>query len=251
MKKHGFIQKGIGFENIADYGVILESKPILEEILKLNCNFEIVSSYHLDYDWYYLNYCNKRIVIAISQGAAMAVDLAERYASSGIKKIVRIGTIGALVEQLKLGDYVVPYASIKDEGTSRFYLQKESPAISDIALTTIISQELRNKGQFVNNGIIWSTDGRWKESDEAIVSRVSDGAIATDMESSALFAFGIDRRIPVASISVLSDEIYGVSGDQKGLSDKDVWFCKVLPKAQIAFSALLEVFAKDELTHQE
>lgn len=246
MKKHTFVQKGIGFDNIADYGIILESKPILEVILQMNYDFEIISSYHLDYDWYYLNYNGKRVVVAVSQGASMAVDLAERYASSGIKKIVRIGTIGALSEDLKLGDYVVPYASIKDEGTSKFYLRVESPAISDIALTIAITQELRENKHTVNNGIIWSTDGRWKESDDAIASRISDGAIATDMESSALFAFGIDQKVSVASVSILSDEIYGVSGNQKGLSDKDIWFYKVLPKAQVAFATLLEVFYKDE-----
>ena len=43
MKKHEFIQRGIGFENLADYGIILESKPILETILNLNYNFEIIS----------------------------------------------------------------------------------------------------------------------------------------------------------------------------------------------------------------
>lgn len=46
MKKHDFVQKGIGFDNIADYGIILESKPVLETILELNYDYEIISSYH-------------------------------------------------------------------------------------------------------------------------------------------------------------------------------------------------------------
>lgn len=242
MKKHVFIQKGIGFDNIADYGLILESKPILETILKLNYEFEIVSSYHLDYDWYFLERNGRRIVLAVSQGASMAVDLAERYISSGVKKVIRIGTTGSLIPGLKLGDYVIPYASIKDEGTSKFYIQLESPAIADIDLVMQVTKKLRSRNNRVNNGIVWSTDGRWKETDEAIASRTSDGAIATDMESSALFAFGIDKKIPVASISVLSDEIFSSEGEQKGLSDKDIWFSKVLPKMAEAFTALVEFF---------
>lgn len=86
MKKHQFIQKGIGFDNIADYGIILESKPVLDTILALDYDFEVISSYHLDYDWYYLEVDKIRIVFAVSQGASMAVDLAERYISSGVKK---------------------------------------------------------------------------------------------------------------------------------------------------------------------
>lgn len=45
-----------------------------------------------------------------------------------------------------------------------------------------------------------------------IARRISDGAIGTDMESSALFAFGIDRKTSVVSISVLSDEIHNSEG---------------------------------------
>lgn len=245
MKKHVYKQKGIGFDNIADYGLILESKPVLDEILKLDYQFEIITSYHLDYDWYYLNYNGKRIVFAVSQGASMAVDLAERYVASGIKKVVRLGTTGALAKELRLGDFVLPYAAIKDEGTSKFYIQSESPAIADIKFVNTISERLRLRNNVVNNGIVWSTDGRWKETNEAIALRVSDQAIATDMESSALFAFGLDRIIPVASISVLSDEIFESKSVYKGLSDKDVWNGMVLPKMTEAFSTLIEIFSEE------
>lgn len=245
MKNHEFKQNGIGFDDIADYGIIIESKPILDTILSLDFEFEIISSYHLDYDWYYIEIEGRRIVFAVSQGASMAVDLAERYIASGVQKIVRIGTTGSLVPGLRLGDYIVPFASIKDEGTSKFYIQTESPAMADIQFSLNITQKLKDRNNNVNNGIVWSTDGRWKETDEAVNSRVSDGAIATDMESSALFAFGIDRKTPVASISVLSDEIYNSDGEQKGLSDKDIWFDRVLPKMKEAFISLVELFCKE------
>ena len=245
MKKHEFKQSGIGFENIADYGIIIESKPILDTILKLSFDFEIISSYHLDYDWYYVEVVGKRVVLAVSQGASMAVDLAERYIASGVKKVVRIGTTGSLISGLKLGDYVVPFASIKDEGTSKFYIQPESPALADVSFVLSITQKLRERNNGVNNGIVWSTDGRWKETDKAVKSRVSDGAIATDMESSALFAFGIDKKTPVASLSVLSDEIYSSEGEHKGLSDKEIWFDRVLPKMEEAFISLIELFGEE------
>lgn len=238
-----FIQDGIGFKNIADFGIILESKPILDTILSLDYDFQIISSYHLDYDWYLLEINGIRIAFAVSQGASMAVDLAERYIASGIKKVVRIGTIGSLSDSLRLGEYIIPYASIKDEGTSDFYLEPKSPAIANIELTQQISDILRQSGNVVHNGIVWSTDGRWKETDSAIARRISDGAIGTDMESSALFAFGIDRKTPVASISVLSDEIHNSKGDYKGLSDKEIWFNKVLPKMAEAFESLITVFS--------
>ena len=244
LKPAKFVQGDIGFKNLAEYGIILESYPILEEILKLNYPFEIIHSYHLDYDWYLLRIGTVRIVFAVTQGAPMAVDLAERFIASGVKKIARIGTIGSLNDTLKLGDIIIPYASIKDEGTSSFYLKKESPAIADIDFVQEITTQLKKKKYTVHNGIVWSTDGRWKENDESIKSRISDGAIATDMESSALFAFGIDRKTPVASISILSDEIHNSEGEFKGLSDKDIWFKLVLPNAVAVFDNLVKLFSK-------
>ena len=236
-----FIQEGIGFKDLADVGIILESKPILDKILELDYDFQVISSYHLDYDWSLLNMHGVRIAFAVSQGASMAVDLAERYIASGVRKIVRIGTIGSLNDTLRLGEYIIPYAAIKDEGTSDFYLEPKSPAIADIEFTQRLSNALRQRNNVVHNGIVWSTDGRWKETDTAIARRISDGAIGTDMESSALFAFGIDRKTSVASISVLSDEIHNSEGDYKGLSDKDIWFSKVLPKMTEAFETIIKV----------
>lgn len=236
-----FIHEGIGFKDLADVGIILESKPILDKILELDYDFQVISSYHLDYDWYLLNMHGVRIAFAVSQGASMAVDLAERYIASGVRKIVRIGTIGSLNDTLRLGEYIIPYAAIKDEGTSDFYLEPKSPAIADIEFTQRLSNALRQRNNVVHNGIVWSTDGRWKETDTAIARRISDGAIGTDMESSALFAFGIDRKTAVVSISVLSDEIHNSEGDYKGLSDKDIWFSKVLPKMTEAFETIIKV----------
>lgn len=47
-------------------------------------------------------------------------------------------------------------------------------------------------------------------------------------------------------ISVLSDEIYNSEGEQKGLSDKDIWFDRVLPKMKEAFLGLLIVFTEEK-----
>jgi len=81
-----------------------------------------------------------------------------------------------------------------------------------------------------------------------MVKEYSDsGAIAADMESSALFAFGLQKKINIASVSVLSDEIHKDEGDgPKGLSDKEVWFNLVLPAFRMIFDILPEVFSESD-----
>lgn len=161
-----FEMKDIGFKEIAEYGIILESYRILEYFIEQGIEFKTVSSYHLDYDWYLYKKNGVKIAVAVSQGAPMAVDLAERYKSSGIKYITRIGTTGALDKALRLGEIALPIASVKDEGTSNFYIESNAPAVADLELFKKLEDKLKKNGEKVNIGISWSTDGRWKETDE-------------------------------------------------------------------------------------
>jgi len=239
-------QYGIGFKEIAKYGIILESYRLLEYLNDQGYKFETVSSYHLDYDWFVYDKNGTKIAVAVSQGASMAVDLAERYVSSGVKHVVRIGTTGSLVDELNLGEVVVPYAAIKDEGTSKFYIHQNAPAIADIEYSQKISNQIRKKGKVVHQGISWSTDGRWKENDQMVKDYTASGAIAGDMESSALFAFGLEKKVSVVSVSMLSDDIHEKGDGPKGLSDKDIWFDVVLPTFKDIFDAITEVFIETE-----
>lgn len=241
-------QYWIGFKEIAKYGIILESYRILEYLISKWINFKILSSYHLDYDWYlYTDPITKLdIIVAVSQWAPMAVDLWERYISSWVEIIARIGTTWALVDWLKLWDIAIPYASIKDEGTSGFYINKNAPAIADINFSQKIWNTLENNNLKVHYWISWSTDWRWRETDEMVTEYTNSWAIFADMESSALFSLWLQKKVSVASISVLSDEIHSdIWSEHKGLSDKDVWFNLVLPTFEKIFYWLVKVFSEE------
>lgn len=233
-----FEQGDIGFKSLCTSGIIIESYRILEYLVETsNIEFFRVSSYHLDYDWFGIELHDRRIAVAVSQGAPMAVDLAERYRDSGAQKIVRIGTAGTLTKSAQVGDIIIPFAAIRDEGTSKFYQSSEAPALSDVPLSLTLSNRLRQEAVNVHNGIIWSTDGRWRETDGLIAQRMADGALATDMESAALFAFGQFHRMRTSSVSVISDEIiHGDENELRGLSEEQSWFETVLPRLLQAFT---------------
>jgi len=237
-----FEKSDIGFKAFAKFGIIIESYRILEYLVeKSGFDFFRVSSYHLDYDWYAVQKDGVRIAVAVSQGASMAVDLAERYRDSGAEIIVRIGTAGKLTGTSKIGDVVIPFAAIRDEGTSKFYQSILAPALCDVPISILLSERLQNKKLNVHNGIIWSTDGRWRETDELISQRISDGALATDMESAALYSFGQFHKLTTSSISVISDEInHGDNTELRGLSDENFWFETVLPTLNQVFVSVIE-----------
>jgi hypothetical protein len=79
---------------------------------------------------------------------------------------------------------------------------------------------------------VWTTDGRWKETDLKINKFKGLGCLAVDMETAALYAFGMDRKIPVLSLNIVMDRPYedcGTSSDHRGVSNKRVWCDTVMP----------------------
>ncbi len=62
-----------------------------------------------------------------SPAAALVIDL---LANLPIKATLMLGMCGGLRKHYQLGDYFVPVASIRGEGTSDFYFPSEVPAMS-------------------------------------------------------------------------------------------------------------------------
>ena len=72
-----FEMKDIGFKEIAEYGIILESYRILEYFIEQGIEFKTVTSNKLDYDWYLYKKNSVKIAVSVKQGTPKTVDLAE------------------------------------------------------------------------------------------------------------------------------------------------------------------------------
>jgi nucleoside phosphorylase len=60
-------------------------------------------------------------------------------------------------------------------------------------------------------GTIWTTDAAFRETRDQVASYRERGAIAVDMETSALFAVAAFRDVELAAIQVVSDSLAGES----------------------------------------
>lgn len=241
--KQKFERSGIGFKNLCDVGFLIEGRRVLQSVLDSGHKFECISSYHLDEDWYFMQHAGIRTALVPAQGASISVNSAERLLASGAMRIIRLGTCGALDWKLTSGQIMVHYAGIRDEGTSPFYIDKLSPAIADIDLTVGLSNHMRAHAMKVGNGIIWTTDGRRKESHDRAQNFIKNGAVTVDMETSALFAFGLDRKVSVASISVVEDAVHEV----REPADKEKRFKEiVLPQVSKAFTYAMDYLEKKD-----
>ncbi|WP_457553801.1 nucleoside phosphorylase [Desulfobacula sp.] len=143
-------------------------------------------------------------------GAPYAVMLLESLIAKGADKIIVIGWCGALTDQLNVGDIVLPYRAIVDEGTSFNYkvLDKEMPCSTpDLNLMDQLSDHLGFCGNDVKKITIWTTDAIYRETQNKVAYFRNQGAQAVEMECSALFSVAKYRKVSIAALLVVSDSV--------------------------------------------
>lgn len=138
-------------------------------------------------------------------GAPAAALSLENLIACGAEKIFEVGLAGGLHPSLKLGDVVVVTEAIRDEGTSNHYFSPEVKLESSLKLRNLIIQEITCKGIEYLVGPVWTTDGVYRETRGKFLKFCDQGALAVNMETSALFAVAKYRNVEIASAQVISD----------------------------------------------
>jgi len=158
-------------------------------------------------------------------GAPPSVGLAEALIAGGIKKLVVFGEAGAIDPRLKIGQLLIPTFAIREEGTSYHYFPPDVSAKPSRILCRKLKALLNDMDFTYEEGGIWTTDAPLRETREKILRCREKGALAVDMECSALFAVSNYRKAECAALLVITDELYGKRWKQgfenKRLVDKE------------------------------
>lgn len=126
----------------------------------------------------------------------------------GAQKLIRVGTTGALRSALGLGDLVIATASSPTDGTTATFMggRPYAPA-ADFALTHALVHSAERLGVPFHVGPIATIDVfSHYHPDPAFVKPWRDaGALAVEMEASALFYLAAARGVQAACVGVVVD----------------------------------------------
>jgi uridine phosphorylase len=92
-------------------------------------------------------------------GAPSTAVLVEELANVGAHTMIRVGNSGGLSPALGLGDLVITTGSVRDDGTSRSYVDTSYPAVASYEVVQALAEAAVALGQPVHTGITWSLDG--------------------------------------------------------------------------------------------
>jgi len=138
-----------------------------------------------------------------SPAAALVIDIC---AHLPIKAALLLGMCGGLRQQYEVGNYFVPVAAIRGEGTSDFYFPEEVPAMANFMVQKVVTDVLEAERATYHIGITHSTNKRFWEFNPKFRQRlIETRPQAIEMECATLFMASYYNKLPVGALLLISD----------------------------------------------
>lgn len=144
-------------------------------------------------------------------GGPSASIALEELANIGADTFIRVGTSGGMDINVLGGDLVIASGAIRMEGTGREYAPMEFPAVANYEVLNALVKASKDLGKKYHVGIVQCKDayyGQHEPETKPVAYELINkwnawlklGALASEMESAALFIVGAYRRVRVGAI---------------------------------------------------
>lgn len=185
-------------------------------------------------------------ILSFGMGSAMAATTMDLLSAISPKAVLFLGKCGGL-KKSKVGDFILPIAAIRGEGTSNEYLPAEVPALPSFRLQRAVSATIVKYDRDYFTGTVYTTNRRvWEHDDRFRDYLRSIRAEAIDMETATIFLVGFANGIPKGALLLVSDNPMTPEGVKTGESDRLVTDRFVGQHLDIGIDALRELRDRGE-----
>ena len=143
-------------------------------------------------------------------GPSAAIGM-EELVHCGADTFIRVGTSGGMQKEILGGDVVIATGAIRFEGTSKEYAPIEYPAVADFEVTAALRESAKELKLTTHLGVVQCKDnfyGQHSPDTMPVAYELNDkwdawmrcGALASEMESAALFIVAGVRRVRCGSV---------------------------------------------------
>lgn len=180
-------------------------------------------------------------IINFGMGSAMAATCMDLLSVVQPEAVLFLGKCGGLKKE-KLGDFILPIAAIRGEGTSNDYLPQEVPALPSFRLQRAVSESIISNGCDYWTGTVYTTNRRIWEHDEEFKEYLrSIRCSGIDMETATIFVVGFVNHIPKGALLLVSDNPMTPEGVKTTASDSAVTASFVGKHLDIGIEALRDL----------
>jgi AMP nucleosidase len=165
----------------------------------------------------------KIMIINFGMGSANAATVMDLLSAVKPKAVLFLGKCGGLKKANREGDFLLPIAAIRGEGTSNEYLPPEVPSLPAFSMLRAISSAIRDNGHDYWTGTVYTTNRRVWEYDDIFKDYLrKTHATAIDMETATLLTAGFANEIPTGVLLMISDMPMVASGVKTEESDREI-----------------------------
>jgi AMP nucleosidase len=181
-------------------------------------------------------------MINYGMGSANAATIMDLLSAIKPKAALFLGKCGGLKKKNSVGDFILPIAAIRSEGTSNDYLPPEVPALPAFNLQRAVSSAVRDMGYDYWTGTVFTTNKRVWEYDERFKKYLrKTRSMAIDMESATIFIVGFANEIPSGALLLVTDQPMISTGIKTRQSDQKVTNDYVKDHVKMGIDALKEI----------
>lgn len=166
------------------------------------------------------------------QGTGMGMPSASIYVhelinSYGVKKLIRVGTCGAISEDVHVRDLVIGQAAV----TSSSIVQKNFqtfnyPPIADFDLLLKAYEIAKAKGFTTHVGNLLSEDSFYKDDMTETLKLADLGVLGVEMEAAAMYYIAAKYHVQALAICTVSDHI--ITGEETTAEERQTTFNEMI-----------------------
>jgi purine-nucleoside phosphorylase len=146
-------------------------------------------------------------------GTGMGIPSASIYATElvseyGVTRLVRVGSCGAVQDDIAMRDVILASGACTDSGVNRArYGGLDFAAIADFGLLRTAAEAAEARGVDVRVGNIHSADLFYEPRDELFATMERMGVLAVEMEAAGIYGVAAERGARALTVLTVSDHI--------------------------------------------
>ncbi|WP_273396926.1 purine-nucleoside phosphorylase [Actinobacillus porcinus] len=182
-------------------------------------------------------YKGRRISV---MGHGMGIPSCSIYAKEliteyGVKKIIRVGSCGAVRQDVHVRDVIIGLGACTDSKVNRTrFKDNDFAAIADFELTQAAVQAAKNKGVAVRVGNLFSADLFYTPDVEMFDVMEKYGILGVEMEAAGIYGVAAEFGAQALTICTVSDHIR--TGEQTTAEERQLTFNDMI---EIALESIL------------
>ncbi|SET30026.1 purine-nucleoside phosphorylase [Thalassotalea agarivorans] len=170
-------------------------------------------------------YKGKRIsVMGSGMGIpSISIYATELYKDYGVENIIRIGSCGAVKDEIRVRDVIVGIGASTDSNVNRQRFNNvDFAATGDFGLARKVVETAEKLGQSVHVGNIFTADLFYTPQPEMFTTMENHGILAVEMEAAGLYGVAAEYGKKALTVLTVSDHIK--TGEQTTADERETTF---------------------------